>query len=308
MYNETPGLVNTPVGFSRDMKQPAKIGGVSDAIEAVHFCGFEKGQMLFRGQVNYHWAITPSLYRIADSIQHARFYETATIGPLLLRGKFPYLHSYDPIEHLMIAQHFGIPTRLLDWTCDTLIALFFACYDPENKFADVDGRVFLLEAGFFKTFPVNSSEQKIYKSPIDLQNTGPHARRLAIDDIYIVNPVIRNPRMRVQEGCFLFFPWQFSHTDTELLTFQRYTNEQWRFVEEHNKANEEKRHRIFLAEKRVKHESKKAILLELEEKYGISEETILVNSMFDRKTVDFYSRLKDRVKKKSQELVQAVKA
>ena len=259
--------------------------------------------MLFRGQVNYHWAITPSLFRVADSIKYARLYETATIGPLLLQFKFPYLHSYDPIEHLMIAQHFEIPTRLLDWSYDILVALFFACYDPSGDFSNVDGRLFLLEAGFFKTFPINSSQQKVYKKPIEPKDTEPHAKRLSIDDIYIVNPVIRNPRMRVQEGCFLFFPWQCSVDDAELLTFQRYIQEQRKFAEEHNRTSDEKWHPIFLAEKLVKHDSKESIIRELDDKYGISEKSIMIDSKFTEETVKYYSQLKEHVETKSRELV-----
>ncbi|MGW8168946.1 MAG: FRG domain-containing protein [Sulfurovaceae bacterium] len=285
------------------MEQQNKIGSVSDAIKAIHFCGFEKGQLLFRGQVNYHWEVNPSLYRVADSIKHARLYETATIGPLLFQQKFPYLHSYDPIEHLMIAQHFGIPTRLLDWTYDILVALFFACYDPDKKHTDVDGRLFLLEGGFFKTFSINSLDQKIYKNPIDLQNTESHASRLNINDICIINPVIRNPRMRAQDGCFLFFPWQFSQEDTELLTFQRYIREQWQYVEKQNTINDKKHYPIFSAYKRVRHDSKMAILQELDEKYGISEKTLLVDSMFTKEITNFYSQFKDDIETKSRELI-----
>jgi hypothetical protein len=288
------------------MNQPAKIGSVSEAIESIHFCGFEKGQMLFRGQANYHWGIDPSLFRVCDSIRHARFYETATIGPLLLKFAFPYLHSFDPIEHLMIAQHFGIPTRLLDWSYDILIALFFACYDKDNKFSDKDGRLFLIETGFFNTFPINSTDQRVYKSPIDPNNTESHAMRLSVDNIYIVNPVIRNPRMRVQEGCFMFFPWVFAAEDTELLSFQRYIQGHRKFVDKHNSENEEQLSPIFLAEKRVDHESKASILKELDERYGISQESIMIDCLYTREIEVYYSQLKEHVEQKSRELVKLV--
>jgi hypothetical protein len=41
-------------------------------------------------------------------------------------------------------QHYGIPTRLLDWTFTPLVALFFACSSLKNDLSD-DGRVFIFD-------------------------------------------------------------------------------------------------------------------------------------------------------------------
>jgi hypothetical protein len=139
------------------------IRNVQDAINSVHFCGFEKGEIIFRGQINSGWDISPSLFRQYPNIKRAGLYEAASIGPLFLNIKSPFVNSFDPIELLMTSQHFGQPTRLVDWTSDILVGLFFACYDPEKKETDKNSRLTLAEKGFFKTIKTNSSEQNEYK-------------------------------------------------------------------------------------------------------------------------------------------------
>lgn len=50
-------------------------------------------------------------------------------------------------EFLFLAQHYGLPTRLLDWTYNPLIALYFACcsnFDKDGMFI----KVTILKKGF----------------------------------------------------------------------------------------------------------------------------------------------------------------
>jgi hypothetical protein len=109
------------------------------------------GPNIFRGQSNEAWSLIPSLGRwhnILDGYENWRVFEE----DVLLRFKkyaVQYL-SKEPkndLEWLIIGQHHGLPTRLLDWTKNPLKGLFFAVED-ENAKTDAAVWIFTQEGWF----------------------------------------------------------------------------------------------------------------------------------------------------------------
>lgn len=81
------------------------------------------GNLLFRGHANKGWAVVPSAFRqgvvgIKSDFELDRWKEAA--------ARFVERPQSD-LEWLVLAQHYGVSTPVLDWSSNPLVALYFAC-------------------------------------------------------------------------------------------------------------------------------------------------------------------------------------
>ncbi len=94
----------------------------------------------WRGQSDCKWNLVPSIYRNYEKRAESNFI-------LRFRTKAKVRHKKCPdnnnlIEWLFLAQHYGLPTRLLDWSESLAVGLYFAVED--DNYLDVDGSLFCL--------------------------------------------------------------------------------------------------------------------------------------------------------------------
>jgi hypothetical protein len=85
---------------------------------------------LYRGHADSSWPITPSAFRdkaagIVTGLQLHRWQTAAS--------RFTNPMPRGNIEWLVLAQHYGVPTPLVDWTTNPLTALFFAVAEDRSN-------------------------------------------------------------------------------------------------------------------------------------------------------------------------------
>lgn len=98
----------------------------------------ESQNVVFRGHTNSSYELKTSLGRCEPFYGRTIMQLENRLLKLFKESSLPYLEhkpTYE-LEWLAVAQHFGLPTRLLDWSYNPLVATYFAVEsNPESDSA-----------------------------------------------------------------------------------------------------------------------------------------------------------------------------
>jgi hypothetical protein len=105
-----------------------------------------KAPCWYRGQAKDRpdWIIRPNVFRDHTDVE-ANLFRNFVLSAPSRHGACP--DGRDPARWLPLMQHYGVPTRMLDWSCSVVVAAFFAVdYDAALANAG-DNVVWTLQPG-----------------------------------------------------------------------------------------------------------------------------------------------------------------
>jgi len=139
-----------------------------------------RGRWVFRGHSNAKFELIPSVGRAKHTAKSRERYEQSLFDIFKREAKaYSDVLPTNNWEWLSLAQHHGLPTRMLDWSYNPLVALYFAVEADD----DSNGKLFALRA-VRRKYVLPRSPFQIEK-PVKLF------------------PNLVTPRIRAQEGVFV---------------------------------------------------------------------------------------------------------
>jgi hypothetical protein len=126
----------------------------------------------FRGHADLAWTLAPSALRYRTDDERDRAIMLLHDFKRLMEMKLPRPPAAtETLKWMQIAQHHGLPTRLLDWTQNAAAALYFACCSHFDK----DGLVVILRP-LELSQAVDPSDARIYHDDRDAGRLDPYVK------------------------------------------------------------------------------------------------------------------------------------
>jgi hypothetical protein len=150
------------------------------------------GAWLFRGHGDASWDLQPTIGRPSPTAAYNLADEKILFEDFKLEAK-RYLHAADffnDLEWLAVAQHHGLPTRLLDWSTNPLAAAWFATEDDK---LEKDANIFAIRVPFVnrRRDDFNVFDRPYPSNPLSFT-----------PELEIVEVSPRVARITAQQGCF----------------------------------------------------------------------------------------------------------
>ena len=186
---------------------PDLITSIQELTEAARNLTYESGvRWLFRGQSRAAWDLLPSVHREYDEEGERYLTQEFRARAGTRHGHRPRYEDY--ADWLALMQHYGLPTRLLDWSHSPLTAVFFAVerhlpHTPRFDTIADDAALWAVSPARLNVaqglkpyiYPLNSGELAglVEGAFFPVQERRDVAAALAVES---------DPRMQVQRGAF----------------------------------------------------------------------------------------------------------